>query len=59
MDKRRRQNVLKQQDINDTVQILQKIVDLNISDSTLNILLPANNILDSRNTKAWRNMTVS
>jgi hypothetical protein len=53
------ENEMKQQDLNDTVTILQKIVDLNIPDSNLNILDPANNILDSRNTKSWRNMTVS
>ena len=52
------QNGLKQQDINDTVKILQKIVNLNISDSSLDILAPANNILDSRNKKTWRNMEV-
>jgi hypothetical protein len=43
---------MKQQDLNDTVRILQKIVDLNI-------LVPASNILDSRNTKSWRNMKAS
>lgn len=59
MDKGRRQNGLKQQDLNDTVEILQKIVDFNISDSSFDILPPANNILDSRNTKAWRSITVS
>jgi hypothetical protein len=53
------ENGVKQQDLNDTVIILQTIVDLNISDSNLNILGPANNILDSRNTKSWRNMKVS
>jgi hypothetical protein len=53
------ENGVKQQDLNDTVLILQTIVDLNISDSNLNILGPANNILDSRNTKSWRNMKVS
>ena len=59
MNKDRRQNGLKQQNINDTVKILQKIVnDLNISDSSLDILAPANNILDSRNKKTWRNMEV-
>ena len=58
MNKDRRQNGLKQQDINDTVKILQTIVNLNISDSSLDILAPANNILDSRNKKTWRNMEV-
>ena len=59
MDKEERENGIKQQVLNDTVRILQKIVDLNISDSSVNILGPANNILDSRNTKSWKNMTVS
>ena len=58
MNKDRRQNGLKQQSINDTVKILQKIVNLSISDSSLDILAPANNILDSRNKKTWRNMEV-
>ena len=49
---------LEQQVLNDTVQILQKIVTLNISDSNIDILAPASNILDDRNTKSWRNMTV-
>jgi hypothetical protein len=53
------ENRVKQQDLNAIVRILQKIVDLNLSDSNLNILGPASNILDSRNTKSWRNMTVS
>ena len=59
MDKGRQQNGLKQQDLNDTVEILQKIVNLNTYDTSFNILPPANNILDSRNTKAWRSITVS
>ena len=51
---------IKQQVLNDTVSILQKIVNLNIPNSTdLNILGPASNILDSRNTKSWTNMNVS
>ena len=59
MDEGRRQNGLTQQDLNDTVEILQKIVDFNISDSSFDILPPASNILDSRNTKAWRSIKVS
>jgi hypothetical protein len=50
---------IKQQVLNDTVSILQTIVNLNIPDSNLNILGPASNILDSRNTKSWTNMNVS
>jgi hypothetical protein len=52
------ENEMNQHDLNDTVTILQKIVELNISDSNFTILGPANNILDSRNTKSWRNMKV-
>ncbi|XP_028410421.1 CD97 antigen-like [Dendronephthya gigantea] len=44
----------RQQNITNTVRILQNIVDLNISDSSLNILGPASNILNSRNTESWR-----
>ncbi|XP_028400846.1 fibrillin-3-like [Dendronephthya gigantea] len=40
-----------------TVKIIQKIVNLNISDDCFNILGPANNILDDRNRESWRNMT--
>jgi hypothetical protein len=58
MNEEERGNEMKQQDLNDTVRILQKIIHSNISNS-LNILGPANNILYSRNTKSWRNMTVS
>ena len=49
---------IKQQDLIKTVEILQKIVDLNISDGNLDILAPASNILDSRNRKSWKNMEV-
>ena len=38
----------------DTVTILQKIVNLNISDSSLNVLEPANNILHSMYANMWR-----
>ncbi|XP_028400849.1 adhesion G protein-coupled receptor E1-like [Dendronephthya gigantea] len=40
-----------------TVAILQKVVGLNISDGSVNILGPASNILDEVNRKYWRNMT--
>ena len=49
---------IKQQDLIKTVEILQQIVDLNISDGNLDILAPASNILDSRNKKSWKNMEV-
>lgn len=45
--------------LSETVEILQKIVNLNISDENLNILNPANNVLDLRYERAWRNMSVS
>ena len=51
-------NEMQQQDLIETVEILQMIVDLNISDSSLDIMAPANNILDSRNKKSWKNMEV-
>ena len=50
---------IKQQDLIDTVQILQNIVNLSIFDSNIDILAPANNLLDARNTKSWRNMKAS
>ncbi len=59
MNKEERENGIEQQVLNDTVSLLRKIVRLNISDSSINILGPANNILDTRNTKSWKNMTVS
>ena len=59
MNEEERENGIEQQVLKDTVTILQKIVYLNISDSSIDILGPANNILDSRNTKSWKNMTVS
>ena len=59
MNEEERENGVKQQILNDTVQILQKIVHLNISDSSVDILPPANNILDGRNKKSWRMMKVS
>ena len=54
-----RENGIKPQSIYDTVRILKRIVDLNISAGSLNILGPANNILDERNVKSWQNLTVS
>ncbi|XP_028410387.1 CD97 antigen-like [Dendronephthya gigantea] len=43
--------------LTDTVRILQKIVDLNISDSSLDLLRPASNILDRRYTETWETTT--
>ncbi|XP_028410418.1 adhesion G protein-coupled receptor E2-like isoform X2 [Dendronephthya gigantea] len=43
--------------LTDTVRILQKIVDLNISDSSLDLLGPASNILDRRYTETWETTT--
>ena len=51
-------NEMQQQDLIETVEILQMIVDLNISDCSFDIMAPANNILDSRNKKSWKNMEV-
>ncbi len=59
MDKTVQKNGIKPQNLNNTVRILRKIVELNITADSLNILGPTNNILDDRNTKSWRNMTVS
>ena len=58
LDNEKQQKRIKQQDLIKTVEILQKIVDLNISDGNLDILAPASNILDSRNRKSWKNMEV-
>ena len=58
MNEMQQKNGLDQQDLIETVEILQMIVDLNISDSSLDIMAPANNILDSRNKKSWKNMEV-
>lgn len=58
MNEMQQKNGLGQQDLIETVEILQMIVDLNISDSSLDIMAPANNILDSRNKKSWKNMEV-
>ena len=59
MNETERENGIKPQSINNTVRILKRIVDLNISAGSLNILDPANNILDERNVKSWQNLTVS
>ena len=42
----------------DSVNLIQKIINLNISNGTYNILPPVSNLLDSRNTKSWKNLTV-
>ncbi|CAB4031467.1 RNA-directed DNA polymerase from mobile element jockey, partial [Paramuricea clavata] len=57
MDKEQRENGIDPQNITIIARILQQIVHLNISDDNLNILGPASNILDIRNTKSWRNLT--
>ncbi len=59
MDKEEQKKGIKPQYLNDTVRILQKMVNLNITAGNLSILEPANNILDIRNTKSWRSITVS
>ncbi|XP_028412671.1 adhesion G protein-coupled receptor E1-like [Dendronephthya gigantea] len=51
------EEVLDQKILSQTVEILQKIVDFNIADDIMNIMVPANNILDVRHEKSWRNMT--
>ena len=56
MGKYERENGVPEQVISDTVKILHIIVNLNISD--VNILAPANKILDKRNRKSWNNLTV-
>ena len=54
-----RANGLSEQNLTTVVGILQKIVNLNILDKNLDILGPANNILDPRNAFSWRTMNVS
>ena len=57
-----REDGIKPQNIIDTVRIIKKVVNLNISAGTVNnihVLDPANNILDDRNVKSWQNLTVS
>ena len=58
MNDTERENGIKPEIIYDTVRMLKKIVDLNITTGGLNILGPANNILDGRNKKSWQNLTV-
>ena len=57
MDKKQQESGMETQDLNDTVKILDKMVNFHISN--INILDPANNILDERNEKSWKNMKVS
>jgi hypothetical protein len=59
MAKEEQKDGIKPQYLNDAVRILQKMVNLNITTGNISILEPANNILDIRNTKSWRNTTVS
>ncbi|XP_028401048.1 adhesion G protein-coupled receptor L2-like [Dendronephthya gigantea] len=51
------ENGADKQILSDAVEILQKIVNLNISDGSLKVLDPANNILDERNSESWRNIS--
>ncbi|XP_028412672.1 CD97 antigen-like [Dendronephthya gigantea] len=51
------EEMLDQEILIQTVEILLKIVDFNIADDIMNIMVPANNILDVRYEKSWRNMT--
>ena len=53
------ENGIKPEALSGTVEILKKIVGLNISAGNLKILGPANNILDERNKKSWRILAVS
>jgi predicted kinase len=53
------ENGIKPQVLNDAVRILKRIVGLNISSGIPGILDAANNILDNRNRKSWRNIAVS
>ena len=55
----KKQEMLSPEYLHGTVEILRKIVYLNISDGSFNVLGPANNILDKRNGKSWENMTAS
>ncbi|XP_028410398.1 adhesion G protein-coupled receptor L3-like [Dendronephthya gigantea] len=50
------ENGADKQILSNTVEILRKIVNLNISDGSLKILEPASNILDERNDKSWENI---
>ncbi|XP_028410401.1 latrophilin-like protein LAT-2 [Dendronephthya gigantea] len=51
------ENGADKQILNGTVEILQKIVNLHISDGSLRILEPSSNILDQRNDKSWKNIS--
>jgi hypothetical protein len=59
MNEKERENGLSSLNISETVRLLERIVDLNVTAGSLNILGPANNILDGRNEKSWQNLTVS
>jgi hypothetical protein len=59
MNEEKRENGLSPLSISETVRLLNRIVDLNITAGSLNILGPANNILDDRNEMSWKNVTVS
>jgi hypothetical protein len=59
MNEEKRENGLSPLSISETVRLLNRIVDLNITAGSLNILGPANNILDDRNEMSWKNLTVS
>jgi hypothetical protein len=59
MNEEKRESGLSPLNISETVRLLERIVDLNVTAGSLNILGPANNILDGRNEKSWQNLTVS
>ena len=59
MDEKKRKKGINSKDLSGTVRILRTIVELNVTATNLNILGPANNILDGRNIKSWQNLTVS
>ena len=59
MDEKEQKKGINSKDLGGIVRILKTIVDLNIIAGNLNILGPANNILDGRNVKSWKNLTVS
>ena len=42
----------------DSVNLIQKIVNLNIPNGNYDILPPVSNLLDNRNAKSWTNLTV-
>ncbi|XP_028410340.1 adhesion G protein-coupled receptor E2-like isoform X3 [Dendronephthya gigantea] len=49
-------NGTNQQNLPQAVEILQRLVSLNISDKNFDLLRPANNILDPRNAISWSSM---